>query len=277
MSGHVLAEGCLDGQVAIVSGGGAGIGRATVLELARLGATVVTCGRRLEPVQETASMAAPGRVDAVQCDIREEDQVEALVDGVIERHGRIDILVNNAGGQFLAPAENITPKGFRTVIRLNLEGTWLMTHTVATKAFIPSGRGGRVVSVTLTPHTGLVGMAHSSAARAGVEGLMRVLAIEWARFGINCVSVAPGVVATETFKTKYPPEFLEYVSGNLLSPEFTSPEDLAQTIAFVVSPAGRSITGSVINVDRGHDLHQAPFPPREVAAAGGSLPQEERR
>lgn len=276
-AGSVLAEGVLDGQVAIVSGGGSGIGRATALELARLGATVVTCGRRIEPLHETAAMAAPGRIDAVVCDIREEDQVEALVDGALERHARVDILVNNAGGQFLCPAEDITLKGFRTVVRLNLEGTWLMTHTVATRAFIPSGRGGRVVSVTLTPHTGLTGMAHSSAARAGVENLMKVLAIEWARFKINLVAVAPGVVDTDTFRTKYPREFREHYSASVLAGELVTPPDVAQAIAFVVSPAGRAITGSVINVDFGHDVSQTPFPPRELATESGSIPQEERR
>lgn len=274
---HMLGAGLLDGQVAIVSGGGSGIGRATVLELARLGATVVTCGRRLEPLEETVAMADPGRVEAVLCDIREEDQVDALADGVLERHSRIDILVNNAGGQFLCPAENISARGFRTVVRLNLEGTWLMTHAVATKAFIPSGRGGRVVSVTLTPHSGLAGMAHSSAARAGVENLMKTLAIEWARFGIKLVAVAPGVVGTDTFFTKYPSQFVEHYRNTLLAGELTSPEEVAQTIAFIVSPAGRAISGSVVNVDHAHDVSQVRWPPAEVAAAGGSVPQEERR
>jgi citronellol/citronellal dehydrogenase len=278
----VLAEGILDGQVAIVSGGGSGIGRATALELARLGASVVVCGRRIEPLQETAALAAPGRVEGVVCDIREEDQVDALVDGALERHGRIDILVNNAGGQYLSPAEDITPKGFRTVVRLNLEGTWLMTHAVATKAFMRVGedglaRGGRVVSVTLTPHTGLVGMAHSSAARAGVENLMKVLAAEWARFRINLVAVAPGIVETDTFLTKYPPEFRDHYVNTVLAGELTQPGHVAETIAFVVSPAGRAITGSVINVDFGHDVHQARYPPAEVATDSGAIPQEERR
>jgi citronellol/citronellal dehydrogenase len=270
-------RGQLEGQVAIVSGGGSGIGRATVLELARQGATTIACGRRLEPLQETAALAQDGRVEAVLCDIREEDQVSSLVDGALERHGRIDILVNNAGGQFLCPAEDITPKGFRTVVRLNLEGTWLMTHAVATKAFIASGRGGRVVSVTLTPHTGLAGMAHSSAARAGVESLMKVLAIEWARFGINLVAVAPGVVATDTYFAKYPAEFVAHQQQSVLAGELTTPEEVAQTIAFIVSPAGRALTGSVINVDHGHDVSQVRWPPPEVATDDGSIRGEERR
>jgi len=273
----VLAEGALDGQVAIVSGAGSGIGRATALEFARLGAKVVVCGRRIEPLQETASMCAEGLIDPVVCDIREEDQVDALVDGALERHGRIDILVNNAGGQFLSPAEDISPKGFRTVVRLNLEGTWLMTHAVATKAFIPSGRGGKVVSITLTPHTGLTGMAHSSAARAGVENLMKVLSVEWARFGISLVAVAPGVVNTDTFQTKYPAAFRDHYTQNLLAGKPVEPEDIAQTVAFVVSPAGRAISGSVINVDNAHDLSQSPWPPREIQTDSGSIEAEERR
>lgn len=273
---EVLAPGILDGQVAIVSGGGSGIGRATALEVARLGARVVICGRRLEPLQETVALAPAGRVEAVECDVREEDEVAALVDGALERYGQIDVLVNNAGGQFLAPAEEITPKGFRTVVRLNLESTWLMTHAVATKAFIPSGRGGRVVSVTLTPHTGLAGMAHSSASRAAVENLMKVLAIEWARFGIRLVAVAPGVVETETFLTKYPAAVVEHVRNNTLMGRLARAEDIAHTIAFLVSPGGEFITGSVVNVDGGHDVHQSPFPPTHIRDAAGQVLREAR-
>ena len=149
------------------------------------------------------------------CDIREEEQVSALVDGVLERHGRIDVLVNNAGGQYLTPAEDITPKGFRTVIGLNVEGTWLMTHTVATRAMIPEARGGKIMNVTLSPHNGLPGMAHSSAARAAVENLTRVLAIEWARFGIRLTALAAGHFATETLMTKYPKPVVEGVAGTV--------------------------------------------------------------
>src|SRR4051812_27137797 len=120
MGSEIFRDGLLDGQVALVSGGGSGLGRATAVELASLGARVVICGRRLEPLEETAAMA--DGIEAITCDIREEDQVDALVDGVVDRHGKIDLLVNNAGGQYMAGAETITPKGFRTVMRLNVEG-----------------------------------------------------------------------------------------------------------------------------------------------------------
>ena len=177
----------------------------------------MVCGRRAEPLEETAAAAEGGRVEAVACDIREEEQVDALVAGVLERHGQIDLLVNNAGGQYLTPAEDITPKGFRTVIRLNVEGTWLMTHAVATRAMIPDSRGGKIVNVTLSPHHGLPGMAHSSAARAAVENLTRVLSIEWARFGIRLTALAAGHFATETFRTKYPKPVVEGVAGRCRS------------------------------------------------------------
>ncbi|MBS1880474.1 MAG: SDR family NAD(P)-dependent oxidoreductase, partial [Actinobacteria bacterium] len=167
---QVFREGLLEGQVCLVSGAGSGLGREIALELARLGAAVVGCGRRPEPLAETAELAAglPGSFEHEELDIRDADAVDGLVDGVLARHDRLDVLVNNAGGQFLSPAEAITPKGFRTVIELNVDGTWLMTHAAATKAFIPQG-GGKVLSVTLSPHNGMPGMVHSGAARAAVE------------------------------------------------------------------------------------------------------------
>ncbi len=193
---RLFQTGVLDGQVALVTGGGSGFGRTIAHELASIGAQVVVCGRRLEPLRETAALDQTGRCVPVACDVREEEQVDALVDATLAQQGRIDLLVNNAGGQFLCPAEDITPKGFRTVIRLNVEGTWLMTHAVATKAMIPA-RSGKVVSITLSPHHGLPGMAHSSAARAAFENLMRVLSIEWARFGI-CSMRSPPASFTPT-------------------------------------------------------------------------------
>src|SRR5580765_4970217 len=201
MPSRIFAPGLLDGQVVIVTGGGSGLGRATAQELTACGATVVIAGRRAEPLEETVALCE-GPCEAIVCDIREEEQVAALVDGVLERHGRIDTLVNNAGGQYMSPAEDISAKGFETVVRLNLIGTWLMSHAVATKAMIPQG-GGKIISVTLSPHNGLPAMAHSSAARAAVENLMRVLSIEWARHGIRLNAIAAGQFATDTFMSKY--------------------------------------------------------------------------
>src|SRR5690606_1293889 len=122
MSSEIFRAGLLDDQVILLSGAGAGIGREAAIELCRLGATVVGCGRRLEPLAETAALCEGGRFEPVVCDISEEEQVAALVDGALERHGAIHTLVNNAGGQFMSPAEDISPKGFRTVMRLNVEG-----------------------------------------------------------------------------------------------------------------------------------------------------------
>jgi citronellol/citronellal dehydrogenase len=238
---------------------------------------VVVCGRRQEPLDETAASAEGGRVEARTCDIREEDQVESLVDGVLERHGRIDLLVNNAGGQYLSPAEDITPKGFRTVIRLNVEGTWLMTHAVATKAMIPEERGGKIVNVTLSPHHGLPGMAHSSAARAAVENLTRVLSIEWARFGIRLTAVAPGPMATETLRTKYPKPVVEGVAGTVPLGRLGTEEEFAWLVAYLASPAGDFFSGTVLTLDGARDNWFGPWPPGGLTGEGGKPLAEERR
>ena len=204
---RIFAPDLLAGQVCVVSGAGTGLGKASALELGRLGATVAICGRRPEPLAETVAEieAAGGTAESQALDIRDEDAVDGFIAGVVERHGRIDTLLNNAGGQFLSPAEAVTPKGFRTVIELNVIGTWLMTHAAATKAFIPQGEG-KVLSVTLSPHNGMPGMVHSGAARAAVENMMRTLSVEWARFGIRLCALAAGQFDTETLRTKYPAE-----------------------------------------------------------------------
>jgi citronellol/citronellal dehydrogenase len=276
MGSEVFRDGLLDGQVAIVSGGGSGIGRVTALELASLGAEVVVCGRSAEPLEQTAALDPGGRVKAEACDIREEEQVEGLVDGVVSRHGRIDLLVNNAGGQFMAPAEDITPKGFRTVIRLNVEGTWLMTHAVATKAMIPAGRG-KVVSITLSPHNGQPGMAHSSAARAAVENLMRVLSIEWARYGIALNAIAAGQFGTDTLYTKYPQQIVESLTTTIPLGRLGRSEEIAWLVAHLASPAGDFISGTVLTIDGARDNWYGAWPPVNAADADGRPLTEARR
>jgi citronellol/citronellal dehydrogenase len=277
MPSRVFQPGLLDGQVAIVSGGGTGLGRAIALELAALGAQVVVCGRRPEPLEETAGLAEGGRCEAVPCDIREEDQVAALVDGVLDRHGGCDVLVNNAGGQYMSPAEDITPKGFRTVVRLNVEGTWLMSHAVATRAMIPDARGGKILNVTLSPHNGLPGMAHSSAARAAVENLTRVLSIEWARFGIRLTALAAGHFGTDTLRTKYPRPVVEGVAGTVPLQRLGEPEEFAWLVAFLASPAGDYLSGAVLTIDGARDNWFGPWPPTGLVDESGKPLAEERR
>jgi citronellol/citronellal dehydrogenase len=277
MPSKLFVPDLLDGQVAIVTGGGSGLGRETALELSALGARVVVCGRRLEPLEETVASAEGGHCEARVCDIREDHQVEALVAAVLRKHRRIDLLVNNAGGQYLTPAEDITPKGFRTVIRLNVEGTWLMTHAVATKAMIPESRGGKILNVTLSPHHGLPGMAHSSAARAAVENLTRVLSIEWARFGIKLTALAAGAFDTDTLRTKYPKPVVEGVAGTVPLGRLGTEEEFAWLVAYLASPAGDYFSGAILTLDGARDNRFGRWPPHGVADETGKPLAEERR
>jgi citronellol/citronellal dehydrogenase len=275
---RIFRPGLLEGQVCLVSGAGSGLGRETVLELARLGAAVVGCGRREEPLAETADLAGgmPGSFEHEAMDIRDEEAVAGLLDGLLERHGRLDVLVNNAGGQFLAPAETITPKGFRTVIELNVQGTWLMTHAAATKAFIPQD-GGKVLSVTLSPHHGMPGMVHSGAARAAVENMMRTLAVEWARFGIKTCALAAGQFATETLLTKYPQVVVDNLERSIPIGRAGRAEEMAWLVAYLASPAGDFVSGTTITIDGARDNWAGPWPPQAIVGEGGEPVAEERR
>ncbi|HEX2392483.1 MAG TPA: SDR family oxidoreductase [Solirubrobacterales bacterium] len=275
---QVFRDGLLDGLVCVVSGAGTGLGHETALELARLGATVIGCGRRPEPLAETAERAVglPGTFEAEPLDIREEAPVGRFFDGVLERHGRVDVLVNNAGGQFLSPAEAITPKGFRTVIELNVQGTWLMTHAAAAKAMIPQG-GGKVLSVTLSPHNGMPGMVHSGAARAAVENMMRTLSIEWARFGIKTCALAAGQFATETLLTKYPRAVVDNVARSVPVQRTGRAEEMAWLVAYMASPAGDFFSGATITIDGARDNWAGPWPPQALASESGEPVAEARR
>ena len=274
---RVFRDGLLENQVCVVSGAGSGLGRESALELARLGAAVIACGRREEPLTETAELASglPGSFEYEALDIREEEPVGRFFDGLLERHGRLDVLVNNAGGQFLSPAESITPKGFRTVIELNVLGTWLMTHAAATRAFIPQEQG-KVISVTLSPHNGMPGMVHSGAARAAVENMMRTLAVEWARFGIKTVALAAGQFDTETLRTKYPRQVVENVAGTVPVGRLGTEEEMAWLLAYLASPAGDFFSGAVVTIDGARDNWFGSWPPGTYGETG-EPPAEERK
>ncbi len=209
-------------------------------------------------------------------DIRDPDAVEGLFDGIVERHGRLDVLVNNAGGQFLSPAEAISPKGFRTVIELNVQGTWQMTHAAATKAFIPQ-RSGKVISITLSPHHGMPGMAHSGAARAAVENMMRTLSIEWARFNVKLCAVAAGQFDTEVLRTKYPKEVAENVVRTVPAQRLGKPEEMAWLIAYLASPGGDFLSGCVITIDGARDNWFGSWPPPGAVGESGEPLAEARK
>jgi citronellol/citronellal dehydrogenase len=263
----VLAPDANRGKVALVTGGGTGIGRATAVALARTGARVVICGRRREPLENTCAELERAGAEclAVPCDVREPDQVRALVDVALERFEAVDVLVNNAGGQFTAPAEEISGKGMRAVHRLAIDAAWELTREVATRSMIP-GAGGLVVFTGFSPRRGIPGFAHASAARAALENLAQGLALEWSRHSIRSVCVVIGNVDTEGLAA-YGPEALEAARRQVPLGRLGRPEEVGETIAFLASSGGAYVTGSSVVVDGGLDAwgHGEPPPPRYEA------------
>jgi len=257
-----LAADANAGLVALVTGGGTGIGRATAQELARTGARVAVCGRRVEPLEAVRAEleAAGAECLAVPADVREPDQVEALVERTLTRFGRIDLLVNNAGGQFTAPAEEISLKGWRAVHRLAVDAAWELTRTVAIRSMIPS-RSGLIVFIGFSPRRGIPGFAHASAARAALENTASSLALEWSRFGIRSVCVSLGSVRTEGLEGYGAEAIAEWERAVPLG-RLGTPEEAAAVIAFLASPGGAYVTGTTIVVDGGLDAWgQAALPP----------------
>ena len=252
----IFAPGLFQGQTALVTGGGTGIGRATATAFVRLGGRVVIASRRMEHLEPTArelaAIAGDDHVHHQTCDIREPEQVAALVGAALERFGQIDCLVNNAGGQFPSPAELISPKGWDAVIRNNLSGTFYMTREVATRAMIPR-RAGRVVNVIAQVFRGFPGMAHTGAARAGVENLTMTLAVEWAQHGIGVNAVAPGVIKSSG-TGKYPPELIEMGRKATPMKRVGTEDEVAAAILYLLSPAASFVTGATLYIDGGQRL-----------------------
>ncbi len=253
------------GLVALVTGGGTGIGRATATELARTGARVAICGRRPEPLRDAATSIRErgGECLAIPTDVREQEQVAAMLDAVMERFGRVDVLVNGAGGQFIATPEDISPKGWRAVHRLNVDATWDVTRSTAERSMIPNG-DGLIVFIGFSPRRGMPFMVHSAAARAALENLAGGLAIEWSRYGIRSVCVACGAIDTEGFRA-YGEGWIEEARRTVPLGRLGLPEEVASLIAFLASPGGHYITGTTLVVDGGVDawgLGMSPPAPR---------------
>ena len=248
-----LRDDANSGRVALVSGGGTGIGRATALELAATGARVVVCGRRPDPLEGTRAEieSAGGECLAVPADVREEEEVAHVVDSALDRFGHVDVLVNNAGGQFEAAAEDISVNGWRAVHRLSVEAVWSMTREVATRSMIP-GNGGLIVFSGFSPLGGMARFAHGAAARAALRHLAASLAIDWSRHGIRSICVAPGSIRTEALSRYGEEAVADWESGVPLG-RLGAPEEVASVIAFLASPGGAYVNGTTIVVDGGSD------------------------
>lgn len=261
--GRELAGQDFAGQVALITGGGSGIGRAIALRYAAGGGNVVVLGRRLEPLEETARLAREHGVEAgaLSCDVRDPAAVQEAVDSVAERFGRLDALVNNAAGNFVCAAENLSPNGWRAVIDIVLNGGFYCTRAAA-QHMLPAGRGAILNVIATYAWHGHPGTVHSAAAKAGILAMTRTLAVEWGGRGVRVNCIAPGPTETEgAGAALWPTEAdRERVLSSVPAGRFTTPQEVAESAAFLLD-GGRAgyVNGEVLTVDGGQWLGKSVY------------------
>jgi citronellol/citronellal dehydrogenase len=246
----VFRPGLFAGRTAIVTGGGSGIGRCIAHELAALGARVALVGRKLEKLEAVAREIADasGAATGFSCDIREEERVRETVAAIVREFGRIDCLVNNAGGQFAAPLESISARGWDTVVRNNLTGGFLMARECYTQS-MNSNRAGAIVNIIADMWGGMPGMGHSGAARAGMLNFTETASLEWAPVRVN--AVAPGWIASSGLD-HYPEAMAEHIRAlpkKVPLGRLGTESEVSAAVVFLLSPAAAFVSGSCLRVD----------------------------
>jgi citronellol/citronellal dehydrogenase len=270
---EIFRAGLLAGQTAIVTGGGTNLGLHAAGELLACGANVVIAGRREDVLREACAGLGSDRCSWVSGDIRSPEDAARIVGVAVERHGGLDVLVNNAGGQYFVPAESIAAKGWRAVMRLNVEGT--MTMSLAAEEALRGG--GVVVNVTVSPHHGMPAMAHTGAARAAVEALTVELAERWREDRVSVVAAAIGRFDTESLR-KYPEVVWRGAALSVPLQRLGTMQEFAWLVGMLASPLGRGLSGTVVTLDGAADNWWGAWPPPAITVdAAGPVPTEARK
>ncbi|MBT2448741.1 SDR family oxidoreductase [Streptomyces sp. ISL-43] len=253
-----LPPGTFTGQVALVTGGGTGLGKAIATEFARLGADLVIAGRRIEQLkaaqEELGAVPGAGRVTAAVCDIRDPERVSEVFDAAEAAFGRPpDVLVNNAAANFPCPAEDLSPNAWRAVVDITLTGTWFVTREFG-RRHLAAGSAGSIVNIGASyAWTGGPGFAHSAAAKAGVKNLVETLAVEWGPYGIQINGLVPGLFphADMTTDIRGGLERAAPDAKDARQPALRvgAPRELGWAATFLASPYARFITGHTLVVD----------------------------